>query len=320
MNTDDYWKYLGSAAYRKRRAAVLERANKRCERCGIRAGPDSVALEVNHKTYERLGNERLDDLEALCPNCHAEFHHKPVPHLIVSCPQCGERYVGGKQKKRRIWRRRVHCWECMVAFDPRDGTIDSKESAAFREWRLGADVISEAGSQLVIQPRSKPSAAGQLADLNLDDLPPTIPLRSAVELYKEEERAAINSYGWYRDRAARVGEVWLGCMSIPVTKLRNTWTVSSADFWRALQAHRDRVAKIKQATADYAGGILHGQNGEKVETEWGEYRNYGEYHETFSWHDYQRHKSNGRIRRCSHGWRVVPVDADGTYLVDSPSP
>lgn len=31
-------------------------------------------IEVHHKTYERLGNERLDDLVVLCPACHGDQH------------------------------------------------------------------------------------------------------------------------------------------------------------------------------------------------------------------------------------------------------
>ena len=29
-------------------------------------------LELHHKTYERLGRERIDDLELLCSSCHKE--------------------------------------------------------------------------------------------------------------------------------------------------------------------------------------------------------------------------------------------------------
>lgn len=47
-----------------------------------RANPDCVCflcgsnktLVVHHRTYERVGNERLDDLVALCPSCHTFVH------------------------------------------------------------------------------------------------------------------------------------------------------------------------------------------------------------------------------------------------------
>jgi hypothetical protein len=47
----------------------LKRARFQCQRCGSKNG-----LEVHHKSYERLGDERDDDLEALCRQCHSEHH------------------------------------------------------------------------------------------------------------------------------------------------------------------------------------------------------------------------------------------------------
>lgn len=41
------------------------RAKYRCEACG--QGPP---LELHHKTYDRLGRERIADLELLCRGCH----------------------------------------------------------------------------------------------------------------------------------------------------------------------------------------------------------------------------------------------------------
>jgi 5-methylcytosine-specific restriction endonuclease McrA len=46
---------------------VIKLRGAKCERCG-RAGD----LELHHKTYERLGNERFSDLELLCNPCHGE--------------------------------------------------------------------------------------------------------------------------------------------------------------------------------------------------------------------------------------------------------
>jgi 5-methylcytosine-specific restriction endonuclease McrA len=43
-----------------------------CERCG---GQD--ALQVHHRTYERLGAELDEDFEVLCRRCHATEHGKP---------------------------------------------------------------------------------------------------------------------------------------------------------------------------------------------------------------------------------------------------
>lgn len=48
------------------RTLALERACYRCERCGKRG-----RLQVHHRTYVRLGHERVCDLEVLCRACHA---------------------------------------------------------------------------------------------------------------------------------------------------------------------------------------------------------------------------------------------------------
>jgi hypothetical protein len=62
---NDKSEYYLSMEWRKIRAFALNRAKYRCERCYRR-----YKLQVHHKTYDRLYNERLDDLEVLCPTCH----------------------------------------------------------------------------------------------------------------------------------------------------------------------------------------------------------------------------------------------------------
>jgi hypothetical protein len=64
-----YQAYLTSPEWLARRAAALERAGGRCERCG--AGEPA---EVHHLTYEHLGDERPEDLEAVCRPCHRRAH------------------------------------------------------------------------------------------------------------------------------------------------------------------------------------------------------------------------------------------------------
>jgi hypothetical protein len=62
-----YRAHLKSITWRKIRKAKLDSVHGQCERCGSWHG----RREVHHKTYERLGNERLEDLLVLCPDCHA---------------------------------------------------------------------------------------------------------------------------------------------------------------------------------------------------------------------------------------------------------
>jgi 5-methylcytosine-specific restriction endonuclease McrA len=66
-----YDDYLSSPEWRKKREAVLRRADFLCEGCG-----DATATQVHHLTYERVANEMLFDLVAVCPDCHNRLHAK----------------------------------------------------------------------------------------------------------------------------------------------------------------------------------------------------------------------------------------------------
>jgi 5-methylcytosine-specific restriction endonuclease McrA len=64
-----YGEYLASDHWAATRAAALERAGGRCQRCRLAA-----AAEVHHVSYARLGRERESDLLAVCRPCHAQLH------------------------------------------------------------------------------------------------------------------------------------------------------------------------------------------------------------------------------------------------------
>jgi hypothetical protein len=56
---------------------VLAAANLRCAHCRT----TDASLDVHHKTYDRFGNERLDDLIALCRPCHDVVHAEKKARL-----------------------------------------------------------------------------------------------------------------------------------------------------------------------------------------------------------------------------------------------
>jgi len=58
--------HMKSAKWKKLRKAKLDQARGQCEKCGSWIG----RKDVHHKTYDRLGNERLGDLIVLCTHCH----------------------------------------------------------------------------------------------------------------------------------------------------------------------------------------------------------------------------------------------------------
>lgn len=61
--------YLQSDHWKAIRVEALERAEYRCQVCNNPHG-----LDVHHRTYERVGKERLADLTVLCRKCHDLFH------------------------------------------------------------------------------------------------------------------------------------------------------------------------------------------------------------------------------------------------------
>lgn len=65
MEAVDYGAYLASREWALLREAVRERSGGVCERC--RRNPQQA---VHHLTYERVGRELLEDLQAICTPCH----------------------------------------------------------------------------------------------------------------------------------------------------------------------------------------------------------------------------------------------------------
>jgi len=69
----DLWAYKeasGKGSYRKRTLRSSE--TKRCEQCGY--SEHIGALRVHHKDRNRENN-KLENLQILCPNCHEEVHY-----------------------------------------------------------------------------------------------------------------------------------------------------------------------------------------------------------------------------------------------------
>lgn len=85
VESAEYAIYIASAKWRLFRQQVLFRDKDRCVLCN-----DNGALEVHHRTYERLGKEQLEDCYTLCPRCHEvvtnmlrreRYANRPLPQL-----------------------------------------------------------------------------------------------------------------------------------------------------------------------------------------------------------------------------------------------
>jgi hypothetical protein len=65
MDKSEYQKYLCSREWALLKEQVRARCHGYCERCR-----DGKYESTHHLTYERVGSEELEDLLAVCGNCH----------------------------------------------------------------------------------------------------------------------------------------------------------------------------------------------------------------------------------------------------------
>jgi hypothetical protein len=118
-------------------------------------------------------------------------------------------------------------------------------------------------------------------------------LKQAIETLKKERRYPSNSYEWYRKDAKKRKRVMLGDVDAPVFLDRGTWCIEDGVFSMAIKKHREHLGLIEKNTKDLARRIIHGKDGDTVETEMGGYAIHGKFR--FVWNDYEvaRHKSEG---------------------------
>lgn len=65
----DYKKYMRSKEWKAKRQEKLEVCDHKCE---CEGGCYRKATQVHHLHYDTLGEESMEDLQALCPKCHMQ--------------------------------------------------------------------------------------------------------------------------------------------------------------------------------------------------------------------------------------------------------
>ena len=65
-----YPQYLLTEHWRKTRSEAILRAGSKCQVCSR-----PKKLEAHHRTYDRVGHERPEDVTVLCSECHDLFHN-----------------------------------------------------------------------------------------------------------------------------------------------------------------------------------------------------------------------------------------------------
>lgn len=133
-----------------------------------------------------------------------------------------------------------------------------------------------------------------------------ITLAEAVARFRTE--AGFTSlYETHRRHAASSGYVFLGTR-IPVRKDgHGRWVVQVADAERGLAAERERRERRDKVTVDYRGAVLHGTDGEHVETEWGYYLRRGPFHFRHN-HAYDFPWKNDGSWICSTCWQPAMTE------------
>jgi 5-methylcytosine-specific restriction endonuclease McrA len=71
LHTMPYQEYLQTPEWQAQRQLKLQQADYRCQVCN-----KNIRLEVHHRTYERRGFEKEQDLTVLCEECHSLFHER----------------------------------------------------------------------------------------------------------------------------------------------------------------------------------------------------------------------------------------------------
>jgi hypothetical protein len=69
----DYHKYLNSPEWKEKARQKRIEAGNKCQLCNSSGTP----LNVHHRTYENIYQEKPEDLIVLCKDCHQKFHDIP---------------------------------------------------------------------------------------------------------------------------------------------------------------------------------------------------------------------------------------------------
>ena len=108
-----------------------------------------------------------------------------------------------------------------------------------------------------------------------------------------------SAYVWHRRHASEDGSISVDGEHAPVFKRGRHWYVKPAEILAAKQRAKDRHDRIQQATRDYDAGILHGSDGEHVETTWGWYRTENGFRFVYDNLQVYRRRNDG-LWACNH--------------------
>lgn len=270
MMMDYHRVYLSSKLWGKIKRRVLKRDNKTCIFC------EGKATIVHHRSYDRevLQGNADHMLASLCMACHNYIHIDDTGNrrsmeetdrilLQKSPPTDIPDPILDLRKKSP----RPPEWHRMNSIQ--------RKAWIFRNNKLREErnlALKEKGNSALQRRKNNPMKIGNTT---------WIPLTIAVEQYRNEAGAPSNAYGWYRKDAMRDGFVSIANASVRAKKIKNTWHVDEHEFSAAIDSHREARKLCQKMTEDYANGIFHGSDGDRIETGWGYYENRGNFRYQF---------------------------------------
>lgn len=100
-----YYEYLRSPEWKRKRRLRIEMDNFTCQTCGIKF-PDS-RIQVHHKTYDRIFNEDMNDLETICKPCHQSEHVDKIIE-VEKKKEWLKKPVKARKGKHKDWLKGLH--------------------------------------------------------------------------------------------------------------------------------------------------------------------------------------------------------------------
>jgi len=117
-------------------------------------------------------------------------------------------------------------------------------------------------------------------------------LADAVARFRSEAGAPSNAYAWYCRSARTCGAELIGRVEIKAWKDGGKWQVDGQQCEDAIIVHRQRRLQIAKASRDLKRGIIHGRDGDDVETLEGGYKIRGSFRLVWTHYD---------LRTLDHG-------------------
>ena len=83
-----YKDYLKTEHWKAISKQAKENADNRCQLCN-----SGGELHTHHRTYDRVGKEKISDLICLCANCHKKFHDEAQEVNYIEPPSNVEKLI-----------------------------------------------------------------------------------------------------------------------------------------------------------------------------------------------------------------------------------